>query len=67
MKIGEQITHALELLYEGEMAAAKANIGVYLRNPAGIGEHPDIIAAIDTQMEAYASAKEKLEALHDFS
>ena len=29
-------------------------------------EHPDIIAAIDTQVELYANAKEKLEVLIEF-
>ena len=29
-------------------------------------EHPDIIAAIDTQVEIYANAKEKLEVLNEF-
>ena len=43
------------------IAAAKANIQVYLRNPAGIGEHPDIIAAIDEQVEIAAAASEKLD------
>ena len=45
------LREALKLKYKGEMAAAKANIKVYLLNPVGIGEHPDIIAAIDSEME----------------
>ena len=60
------IREALKLKYEGDIAAANANVKVYLLNPAGIGEHPDIVAAIDSQVEAYASAKEKLEVLDEF-
>ena len=51
---------ALIIKYEGEIAQANANIRVYLTNPVGIGEHPDIIAAMDVQIEKMAHAEEKL-------
>ena len=54
------LREALIIKYEGEIAQAKANVHVYLSNPVGIGEHPDIIAAIDTQIENMAHAEEKL-------
>ena len=54
------LREALIIKYEGEIAEAKANIQVYMNNPVGIGEHPDIIAAIDTQIENMAHAEEKL-------
>ena len=62
----QYLIDALKAKYEAQMAEANANIQVYLSNPAGIGEHPDIIAAIDTQVEVYANAKEKLEVLDEF-
>ena len=62
----QYLIDALKAKYEAQMAEANANIQVYLSNPAGIGEHPDIIAAIDTQVEIYANAKEKLEVLDEF-
>ena len=62
----QYLIDALKAKYQADMAAANANIQVYLNNPAGIGEHPDIIAAIDTQVELYAAAKEKLEVLDEF-
>ena len=52
--------NALRLQYESEIAKAKANIEVYLSNPAGIGEHPDLAAAIDSQIEVIAHAEDKL-------
>jgi hypothetical protein len=55
---------ALEAKYKAEMAAAKANIGVYLTNPTGIGEHPDLVEAIDTQVAILAEAEDKLNALN---
>ena len=54
------LREALIIKYEGEIAEAKATIQVYMNNPVGIGEHPDIIAAIDTQIENMAHAEEKL-------
>ena len=54
------IVDALRKKYEYEILAAKANIDVYLRNSAGIGEHPDIVAAVDTEMEKLADAEDKL-------
>ena len=54
------LREALIIKYEGEIAEAKANITVYMKNPAGIGDHSDIVAAIDSQVEKMAHAEEKL-------
>ena len=62
----QYLIDALKSKYQADMAEAYANIQVYLHNPAGIGEPPDIVAAIDTQVELYAAAKEKLEVLDEF-
>ena len=40
--------------YEADIAKAKANIQIYLDNPAGIGEHPDLVAAVDSQVDLIA-------------
>jgi hypothetical protein len=58
------MNHLLEALIkklEGEIAVAIANIRVYERMSAGIGEHPDIVEAIETQVEKIANAEEKIE------
>tara|TARA_B100000073_G_scaffold317042_1_gene294120 strand:+ start:211 stop:453 length:243 start_codon:yes stop_codon:yes gene_type:complete len=62
-EIGKELLEALETRYRGEIASAKANVRVYLENPAGIGEHPDVVQAIDMELEKLASAHEKLELL----
>ena len=49
---------ALMLKYEAEIESAKANITVYLDNPVGIGEHPDLVAAVDSQVEIIAHAQD---------
>ena len=57
------IIDALRKKYEAEIVAAKANIDVYQKNPAGIGEHPDLVAAVDTEMVKLADAEDKLATL----
>ena len=51
--------------YEGEIAVAKAIINVYIENPVGIGEHPNIAAAMDFEIEKLAAATDKLHAIVD--
>ena len=58
------IIDALRKKYEAEIASAKANIDVYNRNPAGIGEHPDLVQAVDTEMVKLADAEDKLNTLN---
>ena len=55
------LLEALIKKLEGEIEVAKANIMVYQRNAAGIGEHPDIVEAIETQVEKIANAEDKIE------
>ena len=61
----ETLLKALLSQYQGEMDVAYANISVYKNNPAGIGEHPDIAQARDTQIEKFANAKEKYDVTYD--
>ena len=46
---------------EGHVAKHKANIEVYLGNPTGIGEHSDIIQAIEHELGCMAKWQEKLD------
>lgn len=54
---------ALIAKLEGEIAVAKANIEVYLTNSVGIGEHPDVVEAVETQVEKMAAAQEKIDTI----
>ena len=58
------LLEALIKKLEGEIAMAKANIQVYIENPAGIGEHPDVVQAVELQIQAIADAEEKIETIH---
>ena len=63
--VGEALLLALELKYEGAIAIGRANIEVYMDNSAGIGEHPDIVNAVDSQIEKVAEASEKLDVVRE--
>lgn len=47
----------------GNISKAKMNIEIYLQNPVGIGEHPDVLAAIQEQLDVIAHEEERLEVL----
>lgn len=65
-KMRDKIIEALCKKYKGVIAEAEANVEIYLTNPAGIGEHPDILAAIDSQLAIISEAQEKLECIREF-
>ena len=48
---------------EGDIAVAFANIKAYERNVVGIGEHPEIVQAIEMELEKLATAEDKLNTL----
>ena len=45
----------------GKVKYHKANVLVYLQNPVGIGEHPDILAALEEELAKCAEYAEKRE------
>ena len=59
----DPLLDALRKKYEWEIASAKANINVYITNPVGIGEHPNLVAAVDSEVEKLADATDKLNVL----
>ena len=51
---------------EGNIAKAKANVEVYLHNPAGIGEHPDVLGAIQEQLDIIAHEEERMNVIEKY-
>ena len=49
----------------GKIAYHEANLEVYFNNPAGIGEHPDILQAIESELGKLAEYQEKLSTLEN--
>jgi len=39
---------------------------VYLNNPVGIGEHPDVMEAIEEELKAIAEYEDQLEVLEKY-
>lgn len=64
-KYAETIVEALIKKLEGEKEVAMANVAIYLNNPAGIGEHPGILEAVEEQIEKIAEANYKIDALRE--
>ena len=61
----DTLLNALRKKYEGDIAVAKANIEVYRKNPVGIGEHSNLVEAVDSEVEKLAEAIDKLNAIVD--
>jgi len=51
---------------EGEVAVHKTNVEVYLNNPAGIGEHSDVVEAVIAELNKLAEADDRLEMLNKY-
>ena len=50
----------------GEIAKHKANVEVYLTNPAGIGEHSDITEAIGVELDKIARYHDQIEVIQKY-
>lgn len=59
----DKLLNAIRKHAEGHVAKHMANIEVYLDNPTGIGEHSDIVDAVETELSKMAKWHEKLEML----
>ena len=56
MNLKEQLVKAARMHAEGELERAKTNIMVYMNNATGIGEHSDIVEAIQEELDKMAHA-----------
>ena len=59
----QNIIDALRSEAEGNIKKAQMNVEVYLHNPVGIGEHPDVLAAIQDQLDVIAHEEERIAVL----
>ena len=51
---------------QGNIDKARVNVEIYLHNPVGIGEHPDVLAAIQDQIDTIAKEVERLEVINTY-
>ena len=61
-----QLLEALKAHANGHISKHKANIEVYMTNPAGVGEHPDIIEAIEQELDEIARYDDQVEMLNKY-
>ena len=61
-----QLIEALKAHANGHVSKHKANIEVYLNNPVGVGEHPDIVEAIEQELDEIARYNDQVEMLNKY-
>ena len=62
----EQIINALIAHAHGDIAKHKANVEVYLTNPVGIGEHSNVLEAIEQELNMIAKYHDQIEVLNKY-
>ena len=62
----EQLVKAAMMHAEGELERAKTNIMVYMNHSVGIGEHSDIVEAIQEELDKMAAAEDRIEMLKKY-
>ncbi len=62
----DTLIKALRTHAQGEIEMHKANIEVYLSNPVGIGEHPDITHAMQEELDKIARWHDQIEVLNKY-
>ncbi len=61
-----EMLEALKASAIGNIKRAKMNIEVYLSSSVGIGEHPDVMGAIETQIDLIAKEEERIHVIEKY-
>ena len=62
----DQLKKALLAHAQGEIQMHLANIEIYLTNPVGIGEHPDVTQAIQEEIDKVARWHDQIEVIQKY-
>ena len=62
----ETLIKALRAHAQGEIEMHKANIEIYLSNPVGIGEHPDVTQAMQEELDKIARWDDQITVLNKY-
>ena len=65
-QIREQLIKELLAHAQGDIAKHKANIEVYLANPVGIGEHSNIVEAIEGELNMIAKYQDQIDIINKY-
>jgi len=67
MAIDQDYTlNAMRSHAKGHIDKHKYNVEVYLNNPAGVGEHPDVFEAMETEILEIAKYQDVLDILDKY-
>ena len=61
-----EMIKALKSHAQGHIDKHKMNVEVYLNNSVGIGEHPDVLEAIEKELAVIAQYMDELEVLNRY-
>lgn len=62
----ENMIQAIKDHAKGHIAKHAMNVEVYLRSSAGVGEHPDVLEAIEQELKIVAEYNDQLEMLEKY-
>ena len=65
-QLRDQMINALIAHARGDIEKYRANVEVYLNNPAGIGEHSDVMEAIEVELDKIAKYHDQIEVLNKY-
>ncbi len=62
----EQLIKALLAHAQGDIAKHRANVEVYLTSPVGIGEHSNVVEAIEEELNMIAKYQDQIDVLNKY-
>ena len=62
----EQLIKALLAHAQGDIAKHRANVEIYLTNPVGIGEHSNIVEAIEEELNQIAKYQDQIDVIQKY-
>ncbi len=62
----DKIINALLAHAKGDIAKHKANVEIYLTNPAGIGEHSNVLEAIEEEINMIAKYQDQVDVINTY-
>ena len=62
----DQMIKALLAHAQGDIEKHKANVEIYLTNPAGIGEHSNVLAAVEEELNMIAKYQDQIEVIQKY-
>ena len=62
----DQLIKALLAHAQGDIAKHKANVEIYLTNPVGIGEHSNVMEAIEEELNMIAKYQDQIDVIQKY-